>query len=1146
MLRGLSLLVLCLSGGYAQIGTSTITGRVVDASGAVVPNVAITILQKTTNFTFQAVTNDDGIYRVLSLQPGAYRITFEAGGFKKSVRDDIELRTGDTMAIDMTMQVGQVSESVEVSGATQLLETETSATGTVVSGDVLYDMPLYQRFVNSTLNLVPGMQTGGYAYGGDLGAYHLAGQRSGAIGIFEDGVNGNDQQGGTGTIKPIQNSVAEVKVLTTVPPAEYGHSAGGVINVVKKSGTNEFHGMGSWYGRTRSMQHRLFYDRFKTSQPTPTRPNGVPVFFMMPDANVSGPIVKNKTFFFIGYQRLHEKKVAQVDATTPSAEMKAGQFNWANANPIFDPATTRFVNGAWLRDPFPGNVVPTARFDPVARNLIAIDPWVAPNRAATYTATDPTSNLLADEYARVFLDDYNLRLDHQFNSNNKIYGSYTENRQNGLGRPINIKDDMGMFDASQGRDAPFHQRNVSVGNTWIARPTLINDVRVGYFRRFNETTIPGYNDNWAAKLGIPNVDGALVPGFGGTLTDRYSSNTLYGIYGNNPSRLVNETFSVRDDVSWIRGTHAVKFGYEWLRYRLNSAIPAQPVLFSFAGVTSGLQANGQAVPNTGNTFAGFLTGYASQATFRTELTSWLPRSSIHSFYIQDDWKITPTLTANIGLRYSNESPYSTKYGGQSNFDPTAVDPLTGRTGAIVHPSGGLNARDNNNFNPRVGLAWHPLEKIVVRGGFGFYTVDVKFPLTREQYDEYTATANQQANPGDPTPIYQISRGTAPPAFNVLPNGTSPYSGTNYGSRGVSWWDPNLRNPYVMNWNASVQYEFIRDYLLDVSYQGSGGVGLLERWQVNTFPVDYGAGNPTFQDQVFRAAQNYRPYSQMGDTMLRSNFGHSTFHSGTVKLEKRYSQGFYFSTFYTYSKAINSQDSDTNNTGVAPIQNRGLEKARAGYDRTHRFVGVVNYELPFGPGKKWVNGGGWKKWLFGGYEISFIQTIESGNPLTFSYSNSPYNYYPTFAGSRRPDANGQPTYDFGKWDNGGPDRFPQNNRPAVIDINAFQWAGGCGQTLTRDNPGACDFQVGSLGRNVLTGPRLVWSQVSAQKNFRFSERFNAQLRWDFQNVFKTYNFTGPSTAVDFRNRATFGKLLDDPRTASFGGQPLMNLTVAFFF
>ena len=218
----------------AQIGTATITGRVTDPTGAVIPNVAITVVKTDTNFQFAATSNDDGLFRVQSLQPGTYKVTFEANGFKRLIRDSIDLRLGDVLPVDTIMQVGNVSESVEVTAAPPLLETETSATGALVEGEVLHKLPLYQRYINSTLNLVPGLSMGGYGYGGSLGAYHLAGQRSGAIGIFEDGVNGNEQTQGQTTIKPVQNSVEEVKVLTTTLPAEYGHSAGGVISVVKE------------------------------------------------------------------------------------------------------------------------------------------------------------------------------------------------------------------------------------------------------------------------------------------------------------------------------------------------------------------------------------------------------------------------------------------------------------------------------------------------------------------------------------------------------------------------------------------------------------------------------------------------------------------------------------------------------------------------------------------------------------------------------------------------------------------------------------------------------------------------------------------------------------------------------------------------
>jgi hypothetical protein len=649
MVRIIAVLSLSLTASFAQIGVSTITGRVVDASGAVVPNAQVSVTQKGTNFTFNTLTNEEGIYRVPSLQPGDYRVSIEAAGFRRTNFDEVFVRTGDTVRVDATMQVGQVTEAVEVSGSSVLLETSTSTTGAVVSGDTLYDMPLYQRYINSTLNIVPGMQTQGYAYGGSLGAYHLAGQRAGAIGIFEDGVNGNDQAGGTETIKPLQNAVAEVQVITTVPPAEFGHSAGGVIAVAKKSGTNEIHGMASWYGRTRMMQHRLFFDRDRASD------LGTMNFFMQPDANIAGPIVKNKTFFFFGYQRLHEKKTAQVDATTPTAAMRQGNFNFPGvvANPIFDPATTRrLADGTWARDPFPGNVVPGGRIDPVAQKMMQFDPWVQPNRAGTYNSLGPNGNYLANELALVFFDDYSLRIDHQFNNAWRMYGSYTENRQSGYGRPINIRTDRQEFDHSQGALRPFHQRNISAGATWIVSPSIVTDFRGGYFRRFNQQNPFSEDGNWASQLGIPNLNDTLMPGFG-TDGQRYTAEGLYGVFGVNANRQANETMSFRSDTTWVKGRHAFKFGYEILRFRLNQAIRARPTQFFFNNVTAGLQPNGVAVPNTGNTFAGFLTGYVRQATYQTDLASWLPRSAINRLESNADADVQhgPAVFERVAVQY---------------------------------------------------------------------------------------------------------------------------------------------------------------------------------------------------------------------------------------------------------------------------------------------------------------------------------------------------------------------------------------------------------------------------------------------------------------------------------------------------------------
>ncbi|MGH9666832.1 MAG: carboxypeptidase regulatory-like domain-containing protein, partial [Bryobacteraceae bacterium] len=304
-----------IASAFAQVDTATITGKVTDTSGAAMPNVQISVVQTETNFHFSSVTNSDGIYRIQSLQPGPYTATFEASGFKRLVRQNISLHVGDVLAVDATLEVGAVTESVEVKSSPTLLQTETSSTGTVTEGDQLYKLAMYQRYITNVMTIVPGLTNSTTGGTNGLGSFYVAGTRNSGTGVFEDGVFANDPLGGTTTIKPIENSVDEVKVLTGTLPAEYGHSAGGIITTVKKSGTNEFHGSASDFGRTRIMTHRQYFNLYTTSQPQLGNPNGVPAWFMQPDASGGGPLVipkiyngRNRTFWFIGYNKLIEKK----------------------------------------------------------------------------------------------------------------------------------------------------------------------------------------------------------------------------------------------------------------------------------------------------------------------------------------------------------------------------------------------------------------------------------------------------------------------------------------------------------------------------------------------------------------------------------------------------------------------------------------------------------------------------------------------------------------------------------------------------------------------------------------------------------------------------------------------------------------------
>ncbi|MGH9657375.1 MAG: hypothetical protein ACRD96_02465, partial [Bryobacteraceae bacterium] len=397
---------------------------------------------------------------------------------------------------------------------------------------------------------------------------------------------------------------------------------------------------------------------------------------------------RNKTFWFFGFQKLIEKKIATVTTTVPDAAMFTGDFNFPGSrervNPIFDPITTRQLPGqGWVRDPFPANRVPVARFDPVARKVLADNPWHTSNQPGTYNANGPRDNYLANEYALVYFDDYSMRLDHQFNPNFKIYGSYTYNFTSGLGRPWNVR--LLDYDGAAGFNTPFEQHNASTGKTWVISPTMINDARVGFYRRWSERFSYSQGKNYGQVLGIPNISGALFPGLGSG--DRNGPDSLYGLSGNNPFRNIGETVSFRDDLTMIHGKHAFKMGYELLRYRLNATNTGRVSgQFQFNGMTAGLQPDGLGANQaaTGNTFAGFLVGSVRLAQFDGELASWLPRSSIHSFYFQDDWKFSPTITFNLGLRYSNESPFTTKYGQMSNFDPNARDDVRpGAVGAIV-------------------------------------------------------------------------------------------------------------------------------------------------------------------------------------------------------------------------------------------------------------------------------------------------------------------------------------------------------------------------------------------------------------------------------------------------------------------------------
>ena len=464
------------------------------------------------------------------------------------------------------------------------------------------------------------------------------------------------------------------------------------------------------------------------------------------------------------------------------------------------------------------------------------------------------------------------------------------------------------------------------------------------------------------------------------------------------------------------------------------------------------------------------------------------------------------LTLNLGVRWSYESPFQTKYGQQSQFDPNAKDPISGLQGAIIHPNGPLAKKDLNNFAPRLGLAYNFHPKMVFRASFGMIHQDIFATSNNINYNEYLATATFQSPVGDPRPAFRLSQG--PPSFNFnrQSDGSVPFIGTNYSSRAATWFDPNLRMPYVMSWSGGLQYSFKQNWVVEGLYQGQAGVGLINTWDTNRIRLDV-SKDVNVLNTIFAASQNYKPYPQFGSVNLISNFGHNTYHAGTVRVEKRYSAGLILNSFYTFQKTMTDNEGEGGVGGV-DYYNRRLEKGIATYNLKHRFVTILSYELPFGKGRRFMNQNRWADLAVGGWELTGTETMQAGVPFTVGFSNSPNRYLPT--GASRPNilTTTQEAQVQG-WEFGAV-RFPTSAQNPYLNIGSFAY------------PAA--FTVGTLGRTTFIGPGINWTQLSIAKWWSIRERARVQLRLDANNFpIKQPQFSNPNATFDNNNRAAFGKI-----------------------
>src|SRR6266478_369978 len=1084
----LLLAVLTETAAVAQIETATLVGAVRDSSGAVVAGVKVTIVNSETSFRSETATSSEGNYYLPYLKPGSYQVTLEAPGFKRYVREGVMIRAGETPRLDIAMELGAVTEQVEVRASASLISSESTVVGNILDNStgnsVLVKVESPQGEVVRYLDYFPNVEN-----------YHVAGLRTRALGYTLDGMNaktpGTNNLNATDAVDlPNADALEEVAVKTSGMTADYGHSAGGAMGMVFKTGTNTLHGTLD----ERYVWKRLAQRDYLTQVPQ----TNIPLYYNWFNGSVSGPVYipklyngKNRTFFLFAFGGIQQSGGQPVlFLNVPTDAMKNGNFAFgANALTIYNPNTIRQnAAGTWISDPFPGNQIPASLISPVVKNFLSHNPWVQPNNPGITTATGPQQNFTISQPKVLQRYATDVKIDHQFSTKHKIFARFSEMTEPVWYNGGNYQGQLAwtLIDSNH-QSLPTTNYNGILSDTYIFGPTRFNEFRLGFNRRTVDLLSNVNDSNWSQQLGIPNVTANGFPVF----------NIGYYLNPLGDSHQAGQDLTVQDNFTQIVGKHTLKVGYELIRTTYVSALQAQPSgTYTFGGTEAPF------TPNTGNTFANFLLGTVTSAVYTQNFATWLPRWWHNTGYVMDDWKPGHGVTLNLGLRWAYESPFQTKYGQQSQFDPTAADPLTGLTGAITHPKSALAKGDWNNFQPRLGLAWNFRPKWVFRSSFGIMTQDLTTSGINQNFNEYQGTANVQQLPGDPRPAFTLSQG--PPGFSypVQSNGSTSFVGTNYSARNADWFDPNMRMPYVIMWSAGVQSEFAHNWVAELNYQGNAGIGLPESWNINQIPLNIST-DPTVLNKIFSAQQNYRPYPQFGAVNLYSNFGHSTYHAATLRVEKRYARGVTLSALYVWAKALDECDNDGACTGV-DYYNRKLEKGRAGFDIRHHFQNTLSYEFPLGKGRRFLNRGGVVNQVVGGWTFSSTWALETGTPASVTFAGGPNKYLTQ--GVYRPNAL-SPNYVTPNWSI-GPNRFPTSAQNPYLQFNAIGYPNS--------------FTVGTLGRNTFEGPGMDAIRLWLAKSFSIGERFRFTLRAEGNNFpFKRPELLNPNAVYNVNSANLFG-------------------------
>ncbi len=1079
----------------AMAQSSSIQGVVSDNSGAVIPGAQVNVTNVETGVSSDVATNEAGFYVVPALNPGIYKVTATSEGFAPQERPQLRLEVGLTARVNFSLNVGSVVEVIEVSAASQLLQTEQTDVGQVIDSKRILEMPLngrnYLQLAQFTVGVLPSRALGkGTRQDGERGGeggFRAMGLNVAQNNILLDGNDNSSRNSGgalgfqSQAVKPPVDAVSEFKVVTNNMSAEYGYRAGAKVLVSTKSGTNNFHGSLYEFLRNDKLDGTNFFAN-RAGAPKPNyRQNQY-------GGTIGGPIVKNKTFFFFSYQGTRIRLGQSFISDVPSLEAIAGDFSNqpTQRRNVYDPLTLSGTGNTASRQQFANNTIPASRFDPVALRIAKLYP--APNIAGR---ENQPNNYFYSPSDSDDADQYDMRFDHNFTDKHRFFARYSLRdqfvNQNG------VLPNPAVGGTGQTVDLLGHNWAFSFNSA--LSPTLFNEARVGYTYFPTTFDIP-FTENLNKEFGIKGA-------FGDTLND--GKDNGYALFGPTGFAQVGprgfwpnfndlKNFMAADNLSIVRGSHTIKVGGEMRRTNIfREAQRHRRGNFAFSGqYTAQVPNNAASRSNTGNGLADMLLGWVSGGNTGSPQgeTIIVP---YYGLFVQDDWKITQRLTMNVGMRWEMmQTPIFPNPETQtiSRYLIPLINDIAPGQEAFVFPTSGSDCgceEDKNNFAPRLGLAYRFNDKTVIRAGGGIYYGEPDNPQSESA--RFMTGAPQAGEIG----LGNFTSFNSTPIF--VQDGLPPFStGTVLPGVGVSVAFDKQPTFYTGQWFFDVQRELPGDTLLTLGYIGTKSTHLWNGRNLNTPYTPHPSIN----------VNQRRIWPQFGGVSLQEAALNANYNSFTAKAEKRFTKGFTFLSSFTWSHNINygNENLEQGGAGRAFQHDISLDRGDANLDRRLAYVASAVYELPFGKGKGHLESGP-GSWILGGWQLGGIVSLLSGVPQDHTINVNSTNV----GGANRGDVVGDAN-------------LPSDERTIDRWFNTG--------FVVRSAPGV----FGNAGRNVIVGPGRSNLDVMVSRSFAMPwEGQSVQFRFESFNFTNTPNFGQPNTSVGTPGAGLINDA-DEPRRIQF--------------